>query len=281
MYTLFYYWDDIDGNEMPYHIKLCMETWNQNSMAERIIRVNKENIEVISYGAITSSQMKLFTPAQRSDAAMAATMSIHQGLFLDADTILLPTFNPARYLKQEVPTMYAAIGAASPLPMLSFLACPRKGSSFMKAWLDGTQRQIHHEETSSRRILRRAYRERIQRKHVHVRWDYLGAAIINDLAAREASQASLMLLDTVETGYLPRSGSANYGPQIVNDYWLAAGSDSLFSSTDYTHGIVTLQNSWLPQNIRTATEAELLEHPSRLGRLFRYALDKIASVKLV
>lgn len=270
-YSLFYYWDELPGHSMPEYIKLCLESWDRHAQTDRITRISLENVENATNGALTAAQLRLFTPAQRSDAVMAVLMSFQKGIFMDADTILLPTFDPARYLGKDKPSMYCTFGKGLPEPLLAFVANPHVDKRFMSIWVTLTQRQIRREEESWRRKGRRMFR-RLLGKRIHVKWDYLGAAILNDLAAEPEMRWAAEFLSAKRCGFLPESGRENYGPDLVNEYWFGQGTDGAFSPSDYPDGIVALQNSWVPSEIRTLSKPEILAHPSRLGRLLKYTL---------
>ena len=258
---------------MPAYIDLCLESWARHAGAESITRVSLENIEQVTDGALTARQLRLFTPPQRSDAAMIAVMSGREGLFMDADTLLLPSFDPKRYFESPVPTMYAKGGKEAVEPMLAFLANPNVESRFLGDWAVKTLEAIAREDRSPARRLRRLYRSLLG-KRVHVRWDYLGAAILNSLASNQDLRGSAQFFDAQGAGFLPEVERADYGPDSVNSYWLDANTDAAFASGDYPHGIVTFQNSWMPTDIKAMGRRDLLSHPSRLGRLLSHSLGQ-------
>lgn len=272
-YHIFYYWDQVGRSSMPTYIDLCLESWARHAGAESITRVSLENIEQVTDGALTARQLRLFTPPQRSDAAMITVMNGREGLFMDADTLLLPSFDPKRYFESPVPTMYAKGGKEAVEPMLAFLANPNVESRFLGDWAVKTLAAIAREDRSPARRLRRLYRS-VLGKRVHVRWDYLGAAILNKLVSNQDLRGSAQFLDAQGTGFLPEVERPDYGPDSVNSYWLGANTDAAFASGDYPHGIVTFQNSWMPTDIKALGRRDLLSHPSRLGRLFSHSLGQ-------
>lgn len=269
---LFYYWDDEIGSGLPAHLSLCLETWRRNLPEAKVVRVSLSNIETLSGGRLSADQMRLFTPPQRSDAAMAAVLADRAGLFLDADTVLLPNFKVEKYFQPGRIVMYANMVGGTARPLLAFAAGKGDKSPFIENWLSNALAAVRYEEHSLRRRVRRWVRER-RGKRVHVRWDYLGAAILDPLALSPEATAGALFHDAQESGFLPLGSSPDYGPGLVNAYWFGRGSAEQFSPTDYRDGIVALQNSWIPDDVRRQDAAAWLRHSSRLGALLKFALE--------
>lgn len=271
-YKLFYYWDEHPIHGMPPYISLCLESWKKHAQTDRITRISLDNVDRATNGALTSATLRLFTPAQRSDAVMSVVLSWQSGIFMDADTVLLPNFDPSRYMRKERPSMYCTFGKGTPEPLLAFLANPYKEDRrFMSRWASETLQKTRREEKSLLRCTRRLFRTLLGKK-VHVRWDYLGGAILNNLASETDMRWSAEFLSAKKCGFLPEAGRDGYGPDIVNEYWFSDGSDIAFSPSDYPDGIVALQNSWIPVELKAMSESEILSHQSRFGKLLSYAL---------
>lgn len=271
-YPLFYYWDEHPVHGMPAYISLCIDSWKKFSQANRIIRISLENVESMTGGVLTPRALELFTPAQRSDAAMAVVISGQRGIFMDADTILLPAFDPSVYLEKDKPTMYCTFRSGFPEPLLAFLANPHLDQRFLNTWSSSTLQQIRKEQDRIVRRSRRLLRTLLGKK-VHVKWDYLGAAILNQISCDPDMRWSANFLSAKKSGFLPGADREDYGPDSVNDYWFGEGSATAFSLADYRDGIVALQNSWIPAAFKSLTRAEVLVHPSRLGRLLGSVLS--------
>ena len=227
-WQVYYYWDDLPGSSMPGYISLCLESWSRHSKADGIVRINLDNVESITGGALTARQLQLFTPAQRSDATMAAIMSSRRGLFMDADTVLLPSFDPDRYMMKDKPSFYAKFAKGFAEPLLAFGASPHHDRRFTSRWVTETLRAIRREDRSWARRARRVLRTCLG-KTAHVKWDYLGARILDPLAFDSQTRWAAEFIDAKSSGFLPGAGDEGYGPASVNAYWLGAGSDQLFS----------------------------------------------------
>lgn len=265
-YTLFYYWDNVDGRPLPDYLLLCLETWQKNAQAHKIIRVGSDNIEYFSEGLLTAQQMSLFSPAQRSDAATAVIMNLKRGLFIDADTILLPSFNADKYLCLGKPSVYANMNNDYPQISNAFLAAPSANVAFMKKWSDEVLRRVAYENNSFVRKIRREIRTALGKRN-HVKWDYLGTSILEELL--KEADAPFAFHNAKESGYLPFTD--NYTAETVNSYWLDTDPKATFTPIEYPDGIIALQNSWLPEYIKNMSKSEILNHPSRLGRLLAHA----------
>lgn len=269
-YDIFYYWDDVSGGGMPPYLKLCMETWHKNSKANQFHKVCLENVEFLTGGEIDKKTMSLFTPAQRSDAAMVLVMKNQRGIFLDVDTILLPSFNPDRYLSENIPSMYSVYRDDGIFPLLAFLANPNINDDFLLYWANKTLHKTKSEGASFYRRTRRFLRT-IKGKQVHVKWDYLGAAILDPLARQKDVASDVLFLDMQNAGFCPYSDQPGYGPKLFHDFWFG----ERFIEIDYKHrhGIVALQNSWMPESFTSLSRNQIMMHQSKLSSTFRAALS--------
>lgn len=266
-----------EDGQFPIYINLCLETWSRYAKASRITRINLENISSLSDGLLQPETLKLFTPAQRSDAAMAVVMNRRKGLFLDADTILLPSFDPSRYMSSAKPVMYSrrAAGASGTKtvlrPLLAFLANPGGDNRFMDMWRDEVLSRIGREAQSPYRKVRRFLRT-VRGQTVHVKWHYLGDAAFDVVFDKADADNLLLQRDAEQTGFLPNINAEDYGCAIFAEHWLSPESYGRFRETDHPDGIVALQNSWFSAAIKKLTSREILRQHNRMGDIFRHAL---------
>ncbi len=274
---IYYYWDMPTYGELPEYIGLCLETWSLYAQANSITRINLQNISTLSDGLLAPERLRLFTPAQRSDAAMTVIMHRRKGLFMDADTILLPSFDPSRYVNASKPVMYArrtmdGHGAKTGFrPLLAFLATQGRDNRFMDMWRKEILMRIEREARSPYRKVRRILRT--TRGHrVHVKWHYLGDAAFDTVFQEDEAEELLVQLDAEKTGFLPNINSEGYGASIFSDHWLSPQSHGRFRETDHPDGIVALQNSWFPADFKRLARPDILRQQNRIGDIFRYAL---------
>ena len=233
--------------------------------------MNIGNIERISKATLTKKDLELFTPAQRSDAAMIVLMTQRSGIFVDADTLMLPNFDYKIYFNLKIPTMYASFHNKIWEPHLAFLANSGNYSKFMEIWNNELLISIAKERNCLYRKFRREFRK-FNGKTVHVKWDYLGRKVFNKVRSKINPLNEIYFQDADLHKFLPEFSCGYYSSSSFIEYWLSQNSLSLFNPNDYSHGIVTFQNSWLPGPIRNLRRSEILNHPSRFGRVFHYTL---------
>lgn len=267
-YDIYYYWDDVHGKDSlsPY-LQLCINTWEKNAQAENIIKVNIDNIHSYSHGLLDAHKLSKFTPAQRSDAAMVCVMMNRRGIFMDIDSVIMPNFNADKYFSKTVPSLYAIPRLASKEPLLAFLANPNLNDTFLENWRNQTIKLISYELNSPYRKLRRLFRE-VKGKKVHVPWHYLGANIMKNMAS--VVNNNVNTIDACQTGFCPNVNNEFYGDEMYMRFW--------YNEHDYhpeilhKDGIVALQNSWMPQNIKSLPSEKFLEGDLPINKLFQYAL---------
>lgn len=269
-YDIYYFWDSVDGKETPPYIDLCLKTWARNAKDGRVVRVCSENIGELTNDVLTKETLALFTPAQRSDAAIPIVMKNRKGFFWDADTVLLPSFDSSEYLGQSLPTMYAAMANNRLSPLLAFFANPGGDQQFLETWGRIILEKIAREKKSPYRRARRLFRG-LKGKTVHVRFDYLGAEVLDNLALDPKEATNIRTIDVEESGFCPGASQLDYSPQSYLHHWF--GGDVSCVDPSYADGIVALQNSWIPEKIKNLSPDQIVCQNNRFGELFRIALN--------
>lgn len=140
---VFYYWESDQGDSMPGYLELCIETWRRNIPDAEIVRIHHGNLSEWSCGTVDVDRLKRFTLMMQSDVAAAAVLASHPGLFLDADTIILPGFDHSRFEGSKL-TMYGNEICRIRLA-LAFLLAPSAGHPLLIAWLEEANRRINRQ----------------------------------------------------------------------------------------------------------------------------------------
>ncbi|MGY6709599.1 MAG: hypothetical protein ACXIVF_14860 [Rhizobiaceae bacterium] len=265
---IFYFWEG--RKDLPGYIELCIETW-QNLPGAVIRRIDYTNVEELTDGLIAPARIARYPLAVQSDLISAALLARRGGLFLDADTIVLPGFDPARY-SQTVCTLYGT-PATQKGTSLAFVMAP-KDNEFVCEWARRGLRAL-----DGPGLLKRTYwdaRKLLTGKRAKVPWDWMGPAIVDDLLGDPAFSPSVELRDQVSSGMYPFPALAGrpYGPDSYRQI--------MFSQEDRSHdilgrcrdGLLALQNSWHPGSVQALTAAQVLEGKSTLSRLLAHALAR-------
>ena len=262
---VFYFWEG-DGR-LPGCIELCLATWRHLPRAT-IHKVDYTNVVDMTGGLIAPRRIARYPLAVQSDLIAAAVLAHRGGLFLDADTIILEGFDPARY-SPSICTLYGPPekkGAS-----LAFVMAPR-GNAFVSEWTRRGLRALNEPG-----LAQRAYwdiRKRLTGKPAKVGWDWLGPAIVDNLLSDPSFAGSFELRDHVRSGMYPYPAlvSGAYGPETYRQI-LFSPDDRAGEILDLCRdGVLALQNSWHPRDFQSLSAAEVLAGRSTLSRLLARTL---------
>ena len=202
----------------------------------------------------------------QSDVAAAAVLAKHPGLFLDADTIILPGFDPGRYPDSKL-TIYGNENYHIRHDLAFFLA-PCAGHSLFEAWVEEANRRIER-QTQGIIALRWWLRRKLKGKSPKVPWWYLGNGIIDPLLQDRYIASETCVRDSVEYGFRPNERSHpvwNDIPQAYHDFWFRNDSqpDAIVAGAkDY---VIALQNSFSPQWYSALSADEVLKDEQLISR---------------
>jgi len=265
---IFYFWEG--RKVLPGYIELCIETW-RNIPGAVIRKVDYTNVAELTGGLIEPARIARYPLAVQSDLISAALVAQRGGLFLDADTIVLPGFDPTRY-SPTVCTLYGT-PATRKGTSLAFVMAP-KGNEFALEWARRGLRALDEPG-----VLKRTYwdiRKRLTGKPAKVPWDWMGPAIVDELLVDPAFSASVELLDQVGSGMypFPALASGPYGPDSYRQIMFSQEDRSDEILGHCRDGLLALQNSWHPGSVQAQTASQVLDGTSTLSRLLSQALAR-------
>ena len=263
---VFYFWESRPGEQMPGYLELCIETWRRNISDARITRIHHGNLAEWSGGAVDVDRLKQFIFMMQSDVAAAAVLAKQPGLFLDADTIILPGFDLGRYPDSKL-TMYGNENYHVRHDLAFFLA-PRTGHPLFEAWIDEANRRIE-KQSQGFIALRWWLRKKLKGKSPKVPWWYLGNEIIDPLLQDRCIASETCVRDAVECGFRPNERSGPVWeeiPEAYLDFWFRTDNQPdavIAGAKDY---IIALQNSFSPQWYSALSTDEVLKDEQLISR---------------
>lgn len=249
---------------MPEYLMLCMKSWELNVPDAEIIHLDIENISDFIKSNV--KDLLFLSPAQRSDVAMAAVMSEGTGLFLDVDTIILPWFDVQIFKRRGKPTFYGSPTNIS----TSFLFNDSHESALLSYWKDVSLRRVKNNSSGIASVLRRFIRSK-QGKNTNRGWDFFANSILEREDAIRL-QYSISLRDPVETGYLLYDVTSSDPRQTFIDKFCDGGGHETHTTDMALDGVVALQNSWVPLEIKRKSSAEILNDTTFMSYLLRLAV---------
>lgn len=272
---VFYFWETKPGATFPAYLDLCIETWRRNIPGAEVVHVTHANLAGLCGGRVDVERLKAFTLPLQSDIAAVAVMAEHPGMFLDADTLILPGFRPEGYQDAWL-TMYGDPSLQVGLHATNFFFTSRPENPVLAAWLDEANRRIMA-QTSGLTAMKWALRKALRGKPPRVGWNYLGNGILDPLLAAREHADAIDLRDLHGRGYgqtdafSDRYAHVNgyvdfwYDPDIPVDEVLAGALDNA----------VGLQHSWTPDWYSALDRDGVMADPSLISRMIRTALGEL------
>ena len=271
---VFTFWEP--RNKMPGYIRACLGTWRFIPNAEVVVldyETIKDYLPEDLFRACTCRSMSL---AMQSDAYRALLIERHGGVWLDADTVVLPQIVDSDILsgRAEV-TMFSRFGGVGngvAFPAGAFIHAIAPHAAFMRRWAEAIPDRVaefaRYSGNPFLRLLSRP-RWRIVRK-----WNYCVNAIIDPLV-EHMSEREFLLLDMDKYGVFPEcttlSECSNYEYACrYEQYYFSPGNAQ--ETIKASSGLIMLHNSWTPADFRAMSEDEFLSSDVRLAALLRQVL---------
>lgn len=275
---------------MPGYLSLCIESWQRNIPDAQIIRINYDNLSGYSGGSVPLGPLKWFSYPQQSDIVKFAVMSKQTGLFLDADTIVFPGFDPAQFNimgREGTLVLYGGRDCKSieeakdPRDLygcdMNFFYTTQPQNPLLRACLEEANRRLQYQVTGLR-MWKGWIRHRIRGKSAKVAWNYLGNQIIDPLILTGQHDEFFELRNSNERGYLPfdypNKGFQERQGAMIEEYralWWSADFPENELIKRAKDRIMALQNSWTPKEYKALDRSAVLQNPSLLSRVLRLA----------
>lgn len=293
--TIFSFWEPQE--KMLGYLKLCLRTWGKHLSDYRIVLADYSNLEdLIGASTYDLELLKTLPLPSQKDAAMAAILNRHGGIFMDADTLIGGDIDwILRHLEESEVVMFGS--------HLAFMAA-RPGSRILSNWEEGVRLRLQELATTAER------REQ---------WDYIGNTVLYDSMIQScldlpfcrafdrfwrarpgfhsASQSFLQklanqrrwliqlpayrrylrMLSPKKYGFLAETRYFGKRHRPSTERYAKFWFDPDIEVAEVFRGnpsIVGLHNSWTPQWYRDLSEEEALGHEALLSRTFRNLLDK-------
>ena len=261
---IFYFWESLDG-DIPAYLNLCIKTWEKNGLDCEIVRINYGNVKEYTHGLIDPEIIKRFSFPLQSDAIAAAVMFHNPGLFLDADTILLPGFNFDDFGKKTKMSVFG-----HPITKkfsMAFFFVPVKNNDFLRDLCKENEIRIK-KQTEGFRHIRWRIRWWLKNKPMRVGWSYLGSNIVDKMILKPGYKNCVNVIDIYDAGCISHDIAI---PAYLN-FWFDNVHDVDLVKPAAKNKVLFLHNSWTPKSYTDLSVQEILGDKTNLSKILRYAL---------
>ena len=269
---IFYFWETKKGAGFPAYLGLCVDSWRRNISGAEVICVNHSNLAEYCGGRTDVERLKTFSLPLQSDIAAVAVLAEQPGIFLDADTVVLPGFDPAGYADAWL-TMYGDASTGQGGHATNFFVATRPDNPVLLAWLGEANHRIARQNWPLARW-KWWLRRHLRGKPARVGWSYLGNQILDPLLRGKGSGDAIDLRDVDARGYVQTGHFVARYPHIGSylDLWFDRQIDVAEVFDRALDHVVCLQHSWTPPEFSALDREAALRHPSLQARLLRAAL---------
>ncbi|MCZ6860234.1 MAG: hypothetical protein O7I42_08135 [Alphaproteobacteria bacterium] len=269
---IFYFWETKKGASFPGYLGLCIDSWRRNVPDAEVICVNHSNLAQYCGGRADVERLKIFSLPLQSDIVAVAVLAERPGIFLDADTVILPGFDPSGYEAAWL-TMYGNAKAEEGGHATNFFYVSRPKNPVLLQWLKEANRRIALQNQPFARW-RWWLRRNLRGKPARVGWNYLGNQILDPLLRDKDFSAAIDLRDSAECGYVQTEHFIGAYPHIgsYRDLWFDPLIDEGEVFARARDHAVCLQHSWTPPEFCALDREAVLRHPSLKARVLRAAL---------
>lgn len=262
---VFVYWDRPEI--MPAYLHWCLQTWDQYAELGEVVLLHDANLaEWMSLDMLDWHALDEYSVTEKKDAIQVAILSLHGGLFLDADTIIVaPPGHLLGGLKNSEIVLYGN--------HMGVMAA-RRGSIFMRDWLKQLQQILASPRVPLPQPLGNMAYERLRDQYSGVtgyppRMRKLVRGAVFGLGKRRY----VTRLDRRQSGFMPELvGNCFFRPDHYQRYRALWFDESIPVERVFTPGqtLIGLHNSWHPAEFNGLDEEGLMRDKSLLSRALRY-----------
>lgn len=266
---IFTFWEPAEN--LPVYLKLCIKTWKKFLPDYEIIILDYSKLDKwLGKKYFDNILYEKFSLPKQADAIRCAILKKYGGIWMDADTII--TSSKVREIL-ETKSEFTLIGEH-----ICFISA-HKEAYVLKRWEKGIKQNLLRYKILS--FLQKYNLISIflpQRKIEKLeRWDYLGNSIL-DHVLRKKYKKYFYSMNKYDIFAFPECNWA-IGNNILgtsqniyqNFYFKNDYSEYVLK---YTHGIITLHNSWTPKDIMDMTQEEFLAQHNTLSGILKKVLSK-------
>lgn len=253
-HRIFAFWQS--ESEMPGYLQLCIQTWYKCIDNLEVHFVNHSNIEEYLGDTYSLDQIKKLPYAQQSDAVSVALLERYGGLFLDVDTIM--TQNIFSFFEEYDENKLLAFGYPPNRGIhIAILYAGKPNNPLLKEWRVQIQKKLKNIP-------------------LQVKWDYVGNSIIDLLLNDKRYGDYFKLIDCTNVGNILETSIIKEKDPISRYHKLyfekQENIDILNILNFVKFGIISLHNSWTPQNIKSLSSDEFCKKNIFLVDLLQYIL---------
>lgn len=269
---IFTFWEPKE--KVPGYIKLCMETWKKYLQGYEATLLDYEALKnYLSTDELNQVLCRDMTLPMQSDALRCALMLKYGGIWLDADTIITPTFDISYFCRGD----FCTVGSKEQGYINgAYIYNSRPGVSFTKEWHQKLQKNV----IEFRRFFHSALLRVFKRKRWRLvrRWDFCINSIIEPMAA-VASEPDYVWLERREIRCMPEAIYNENPDRDSRDsyrrFWFTEGeTEEKWLELERNKGIIMLHNSWTPKEYLAMSEEEFLNSGCFMAVFLKKLLNK-------
>jgi len=253
--TVYTFWES--KGQISAYLQLCMETWKKNVPGIEIVVINHSNWAEFVGDIYDLNKLKTFSLPMQSDAVSAAVLATRGGMFIDMDSIVTKDF-------------FEDFGTLA----------PRKFVAFGKPNVKGLHVAVIKSQTPGNPVAMgwmNACKDRITNIAEGYNWAYLGNGILEPLMNDKRYFDDYLIVDRADYGNILEASLMREG-QAKADYFNFYFNEHMNVDTSKAieaarYGIISLHNSWTPQDYKQMTKAEdVYNHKGLLSRILKTIL---------
>lgn len=268
--TIYYFWVTPDGANKPGYIELCLQSWQKSLPSEDIVRVDYRNVSELTGGLLTPELLKRYSLAHQSDIVCAVVLARHGGVFLDADTIVMPKFADIVF-DDTLPTFFGTPKTVT----LAMMIAPQPELSVLTEWRDAVLQTLRAHSGLGFR-LRAWFRRKVLKKKPRLHWSLFGGLLLDPIVDRGKLAGTVIVEDIDQSGSYPIEDLV--GPPISPTSYRKVWLTDQFTPSEVVQkcrfGFLLLQNSWHTPEYNALTSDEVLRDKSLLSRTLQLVLGK-------
>ena len=245
------FWEPRD--QIPYYLRLCMETWKKFLPNATIVLLDYKNIgefiDVRELGLNLFSDK--FTLPQISDALRVALLAKHGGVWLDIDTIILSSNAEKYFLPDKKHRTVFFVYPEDKFCQMCFINTP-PAAMCMNLWRESIREKLWNLTPST-----------------PVDWDFIGNAFINDYVQNFPEEFNLIDRNVAMPDKDLISDSKNGAGRAYSIYYFLRN----YHLKDISNDMLFLQNSWSPPFFKKMSPKDLFRFDCTMTNVLAEALD--------
>lgn len=258
---IFAFWEP--KNKIPPYLKLCVATWKKFLPEYEVNILDYKGVDnLLGENFFDKHLYKKFSLPMQADCIRCALLEKYGGIWFDLDTIISSeNFKKFLDIKSQCIMTGHHIGF--------IIAEPH--AQILKNWLNGIQKNIQISKKYSRfGFLLKFFNKKLYKSIKG--WDFLGNKILNPLFEK-ADQKIFYSIDRIKLNTVPEAKMFTNNPfKAYRDFYF--NNDFSEDILRETKGLISLHNSWTPEEFKQMSIEEFLSQKNTLSSVFKNLLTE-------